>query len=228
MDVSNQKIMWAVSAVILLFSSYLGYTSFHTQSLPDLDSVKEWDGDLPDYEEMGGQLSGEKGTWVKSKFILNEGVLGEFDCYGVSFGERDPRELVEVEQDSYNVTIIWDDPDSDEYMFTIEGWVDVHQEIEFYGTSNDECNSGTLRKITKPYPIGAEEEPVGLRGLFLILEGSDGMEDWYLVSIGYDETGGFGVEPSVDTNKLSRGLWSAFWGAIGLFVLYSSFDSRNK
>ena len=64
MEISAQKIMWAVSAALLMFSGHLGWTSYQTQSLPDLDSVEEWNGVLPEYEEMDGKLSGEKGTWV--------------------------------------------------------------------------------------------------------------------------------------------------------------------
>ena len=229
--------MWAVSAVLLMFSGYLGFTSYQTQSLPDLDSVQEWDGVLPEYEEMDGTLSGEKGTWVKATFALNEGVIGEFDCYGVyAPWDETTKKIVEVEQESYNISIVWEDPSDDEYLLILDSWVDVHPDLEFYGRSYDASVGSGCSRLGKAGMLGgessitvsADEGADFLRGLFLILDGGNETEEWYLVSVGHDENGGFGVEPSVDDNKLSRAIWSGIWGFIGAFILHSSFDSRNK
>ena len=235
MEISAQKIMWAVSAALLMFSGHLGWTSYQTQSLPDLDSVEEWNGVLPEYEEMDGKLSGEKGTWVKATFALNEGVIGEFDCYGVyaPWDER-TKKIIEVEQESYNISIVWENPEDDEYLLILDGWVDVHPDLEFYGRSYDASDGGGCWRLGKSgigassITVSADEGADFLRGLFLILEGDNETEEWYLVSVGHDENGGFGVEPSVDDNKLSKAIWSIIWGLLGLFILHSSFDSRNK
>mgnify|MGYP004262098083 FL=1 len=232
MEFSNRSIMWAVSAVLLMFSGHLGFTSYQTQSLPDLDSVEEWNGVLPEYEEMDGKLSGEKGTWVKATFALNEGVIGEFDCYGVyaPWDER-TKKIIEVEQESYNISIVWEDPNDDEYLLILDSWVNVHPDLEFYGRSYDASDGDGCwfgRYGTPSITVSADEGADFLRGLFLILEGDNESEEWYLVSVGHDENGGFGVEPSVDDNKLSKAIWSSIWGLLGLFILHSSFDSRNK
>ncbi|MED5487212.1 MAG: hypothetical protein VYB40_05920 [Candidatus Thermoplasmatota archaeon] len=232
MEFSNRSIMWAVSAALLMFSGHLGFTSYQTQSLPDLDSVEEWNGVLPEYEEMDGKLSGEKGTWVKATFALNEGVIGEFDCYGVyaPWDER-TKKIIEVEQESYNISIIWEDPNDDEYLLILDSWVNVHPDLEFYGRSSDASDGDGCwfgRYGTPSITVSADEGADFLRGLFLILEGDNESEEWYLVSVGHDENGGFGVEPSVDDNKLSKAIWSSIWGLLGLFILHSSFDSRNK
>ena len=233
MELSAQKIMWAVSAVLLMFSGHLGWTSFQTQSLPDLDSVQEWDGVLPEYEEMDGELSGEKGTWVKATFALNEGVIGEFGCYGVyAPWDEKTKKIIEVEQESYNISIVWENPEDDEYLLILDGWVDVHPDLEFYGRSFDTSRgsgcSGSKQFRTRPITVSADEGADFLRGLFLILEGDNESEEWYLVSVGHDENGGFGVEPSVDDRKIRRAIWSGICGFIGGFILHSSFDDRNK
>ena len=83
---------------------------------------------------------------------------------------------------------------------------------------------GSNEQIT----VGVEEDPIFLRGLFLILEGENETEEWYLVSVGHDENGGFSVEPSTDDNKWSRAIWSIFWGLIGIFIFHSSFLKENR
>ena len=235
MGLSNQKIMWIVAIFFFVVSAYMGNLSYQAQSLPDLDSVQEWDGVLPEYEEMGGHLSGERGTWVKATFALNEGVIGEFDCYGVyAPWDESTKKIIEVEQESYNISIVWEDPNDDEYLLILDSWVDVHPDLEFYGRSYDASDGGgcwSLRKGhfgTPSITVSADEGADFLRGLFLILEGDNETEEWYLLSVGHDENGGFGVEPSVDDNKLSRAIWSIFWGLIGLFILQSSFLKENR
>ena len=229
MGVSNQKIMWAVSAVFLLLSSYLGYSSYSIEPLPELDTVEEWNGTLPELNKMDGSLSGQNGIWLKSSFFLNEGEIGDFSCYGAvltTFQDRE-RKLIEAEQNTFNITIAWDDPESDD-LYIMEGWIDLHPELELKGISNSWCSKsgGTIK--SKAQNVNANEGPIPLRGLFLALESGNENVTWYLVSVGYDEDGGFNVEPYVDDTKFSDAMWATLWGVIGFFILYSSFDPRNK
>ena len=244
MGLSNQKIMWIVATFFFVVSAYMGNLSYQAQSLPDLDSVQEWDGVLPEYEEMGGHLSGERGTWVKSSFALNEGVIGDFTCYGV-YSPWDQTFNPETEikrilppgnhQESYNISIIWEDSEDDEYYYVWDEWIDIHPDLKFYGISDDGhgCSLQRARNafrggVNTQITVGVEEDPIFLRGLFLILEGENETEEWYLVSVGHDENGGFSVEPSTDDNKWSRAIWSIFWGLIGIFIFHSSFMKENR
>ncbi len=53
--------MWAVSAVFLLISVIFCYFGYQTPdpNIASIDDIEEWDGVLPDYEELEGELEGE-------------------------------------------------------------------------------------------------------------------------------------------------------------------------
>jgi len=237
----NRKIMWAASAVFLLISAIFCYFGYQTAdpNLASIDDVEEWAGVLPDYEELEGELEGEKGTWVKSDFYLNEGMLGTFDCVPYNnnwFQEAgDDFEFVAYSDGPFNVSIVWEDSDSDG-LLALEGWIDLHSDIEIQGATNEFCyingkRQGTLTELTPwtgdGYNISVTDNPIPLRGLFLIIDGEEG-EEWYLVSIGHDKNGGFDVEPFVSGSGLSKYLWGLGFAIPGLAILYWSFDPRNK
>jgi len=239
----NRKIMWAASAVFLLISAIFCYFGYQTAdpNLASIDDVEDWAGVLPDYEKLEGGLEGEKGTWVKSDFYLNEGMLGTFDCKphsgGGIFGSDEGEwfEFVETAEGPYNVSIVWDDPDSDG-LLALNGWIDFHPNLDIQGATNEYCwisgSDGPNPWELTPwkgdgYNVTVEDDPIPLRGLFLIIDGEEG-EEWYLVSIGHDKNGGFDVEPFVSDSGLSKYLWGLGFAILGLAILYWSFDPRNK
>ncbi len=241
-EVGDRKVMWAVSAVFLLISVIFCYFGYHTPdpNIASIDDIEEWDGVLPDYEELEGELEGEKGTWIKSDFYLNEGMLGTFDCVPSGFDlfqeAGDDFEFVAHSDGPFNVSIVWDDSNSDG-LLALEGWIDLHSDSEIQGATNKFCyrngfTTGTSFTELTPwtgdgYNISVTETPIPLRGLFLIIDGEEG-EEWYLASIGHDKNGGFDVEPFVSGSGLSKYLWGLGFAIPGLAILYWSFDPRNK
>ena len=177
---------------------------------------------------------------MKSDFYLNEGMLGTFDCVrgGMKSFQKagDNFEFVSDSNGPFNVSIVWDDPDSDG-LLGLEGWIDLHSDIEIQGATNEFCYRNKKvneegNTVTDPwtgdgYNISVADNPVPLRGLFLIIDGEEG-EEWYLVSIGHDKNGGFDVEPFVSGSGLSKYLWGLGFAIPGLAILYWSFDPRNK
>jgi len=239
----NRKIMWAVSAVFLLVSAIFCYFGYQTPdpNLASIDDVEEWAGVLPDYEELEGELEGEKGTWVKSDFYLNEGMIGTFDCirhnkgiFPNDYGENFVFKNLNAEG-PFNVSIVWGDPDSDG-LLALNGWIDLHPNLDIQGATNEYCriagSDGANPWELTPwsgdgYNVTVEDGPIPLRGLFLIIDGEEG-EEWYIVSIGHDKNGGFDVEPFVSDSGLSKYLWGLGFAIPGLAILYWSFDPRNK
>ena len=240
--VRNQKIMWAIAAVFLMISVTFCYFGYQTPdpNIASIDDVEEWAGVLPDYEELEGELEGEKGTWVKSDFYLNEGMIGTFDCTphsggGIFLDEGEWFVFEETAEGPFNISIVWDDPQSDG-LLALNGWIDLHPNLDIQGATNEYCwisgSDGPHPWELTPwkgdgYNVTVEDDPIPLRGLFLIIDGEEG-EDWYIVSIGHDKNGGFDVEPFVSDSGLSKYLWGLGFAIPGLAILYWSFDPRNK